>query len=387
MHNDSIPVAGVAGKSDRATRQGLPGRKAGWLSVHRWIGLSVGLLLLIQGLSGTSLVFRQWLEPIVHGALQIEQGTERVPVQALLDTARQASPGYKIDRVDFPESPERAVVLKMSAIDGGDKRLLAIDPYQGDVVRAGGLAAWPFEFMLLLHEEFLVGPAGEWIIGIEGIALLFMAITGLVTWWPAGRRFASGFKVARGKSAEIFWRTLHRAVGAGISLVLIFSALTGALMAFKDPLRSALKLTGEVVDKPSAKTAECPGQALIPIDTIIADSQRNHGTTALRQLRFPDAQGRGVSVYLASPDSARPLATKIVAYDVHTGRELGNYVPERLPLGNDIVDWLYPLHNGAVLGGLMRFVVFFGGLGLVGLGASGLWLWVKARRRKQARPQ
>lgn len=360
--------------------------RAGFLTIHRWIGATLGLLLLLQGLSGAALVFRDWLEPVAHPELSVAHSGERLAVQSLLDAVKAASPDSAVDRVEFPEESSRTVLFKMTDADGG-KRLVAIDPYSGDIVRQGGLLRWPFEFFQELHEYLLAGKTGEWIIGIEGLALLFMAVSGLVVWWPRRARFASGFRIVRGRSWAIFWRTLHRALGGAIAVMLIFSATTGALMVFKDPFRELLRLGGEVVSKPSAKVAERPGQPLVPIDAIVAKAQAQYGNTPLRELRFPDAQGRGVSVYLEAEGSARPLATKLVAYDRFTGEELGNYIAGRNPVGNEIVDWLFPLHTGAAAGGWLRVLVFLGGAGLVVLGGSGLWLWWKPRFARKKAPQ
>jgi uncharacterized iron-regulated membrane protein len=147
-----------------------------------------------------------------------------------------------------------------------------------------------------------------------------------------------------------------------------------------------LRLGGEVVSKPSAKVAERSGQPLVAIDAIVAGAKSRYGNTPLRELRFPDAQGRGVSVYLDAEGSARPLATKLVTYDRYTGEELGNYIAGENPVGNEIVDWLFPLHTGAAVGGWLRVFVFLGGVGLVVLGGSGLWLWWKPRLVRKKTP-
>ncbi len=65
--------------------------------------------------------------------------------------------------------------------------LTAIDPYSGRIVRDGPASAWPLEVVFNVHEQLLSGPVGETVIGIEGLALLTMAISGLVYWWPGAR--------------------------------------------------------------------------------------------------------------------------------------------------------------------------------------------------------
>ena len=359
--------------------------KRSLLVVHRWIGAGLGLLLLLQGLSGATLTFRDSLEPLLHPELSVRQTGERLPVQRMIDAVTAEDVGT-IDRVEFPDNRHQAVLFKMTSVGDAGKWLAAVDPYSGAVVRQGGLMTWPFEFFLELHEHFLAGETGEWIIGFEGIALLFMGISGLVVWFPGRARLASGFTVVRGRSAATFWRSLHRSAGGAIAVVLLFSATTGTLMVFKDAFREVLRLGGEVVAKPTAKVEKRPGKSLVSIDDIIAKARMRHGATDVRELRFTDGEGRGVHVYLVAEASSRPLATKQIAYDRYSGDELGNYIAGQNPAGNEIVDWLFPLHSGAAIGGLLRVITFLGGLGLIVLSGTGLWLWWKPRltRRKAA---
>lgn len=368
----------------KPSRQTIPRRR--WkqqvLALHRWLGLLIGALLLLQGASGASMLLRDYLEPLIHPELQLIPAPRQVAVQTLADTVTSANEGYQIDRVAFPRRNDRGIVFRMSASDSGEKLLVAVDPYRGQILRQGGLGAWPFELMKELHEYLLAGSTGELIIGFVGLGLLFMASSGLAAWWPAGSRFAAGFSLVRGKSRAVFWRSLHRATGGAIALVLVFSAATGTLMIFKDTLRAALSLAGEVIPKPSVDIAAEAGRHLLPIDTVVDAARARHGATPLRELRF-FAQGRGVSIYLDAPDSNRPLATKLLAFDLYTGEERGSYIAGNNPVGNEIVDWLFPLHTGAAGGLPHRILLLLGGLSLVLLSASGIWLWVRGRVIRQ----
>ncbi len=354
------------------------------LKLHRWTGVALGLLLILQGLSGASLVFRDALEPLLHPELSVESAATRIPVERLLSEVRSRNPDYKVVRIEFPAEADRAARVKMAAREGEGNLFVAIDPYRGAIVRQGMLLAWPFEFLKDLHEHLLAGETGEMLIGIEGLALIFMATSGLVVWWPGKARLRSGFTVVRRQSAAIFWRTLHRATGATLAVILLLSASTGVLMVFKDQFRSALGFVGEIAEKPSAKVAERPGSQLVPVDAIVRDAQARNGVTPLRELRFFDEEGRGVGVYLDAPDSPRPLATKLLAYDRYSGEELGAYVAGRNPTGNEVVDWLFPLHSGAAGGTLQRLVMMLGGLSLALLGGSGIWLWTRKKLRSRA---
>ncbi|MCI5108011.1 MAG: PepSY domain-containing protein, partial [Pseudomonadales bacterium] len=48
-----------------------------------------------------------------------------------------------------------------------------------------------------------------------------------------------------------------------------------------------------------------------------------------------------------------------------------------LPAGNVFLTWMFPLHNGDALGLPGRLLVFFSGLLMAGLFATGVYMWVK----------
>ncbi len=95
--------------------------------------------------------------------------------------------------------------------------------------------------MFELHHALLAGELGETIVGIEGITLILLAITGPIVWWPGVKRWRNGFRLWRGKGLQPLLRSLHRAGGAAITLVLLYSAVTGTAMVFKDRFRDILE--------------------------------------------------------------------------------------------------------------------------------------------------
>ena len=213
-----------------------------------------------------------------------------------------------------------------------------------------------------------------------------MAITGLGSWWPGLRRLRQGFRVRLGGSAELRWRSLHRAVGAGAALLLILSAGTGAMMVWKPTVRAMLH--GR--DRPAPKVAARPGHPLVPADVLIARAERADGPAAVRQLRFSSG-GRVIAVFLDSHHTIRADGTAQLYYDAYDGTERGRYIAGDLPAGSEFVDWLYTVHSG-IWGGLVtRAILLFTGIAPIGLALTGPWLFyirtVRRRRRPRAIPE
>jgi len=342
-------------------------KKPTFLKVHRWIGLGVGLFLLVQGLTGTALVFRDEIERVIHPGLVVAERGARLPVQSLVDAFHAAHPGADLTRAEFPDHADQAVQLRWTM--KGARGVTAIDPFDARIVGDGPANSWPMEWIFNVHENLHAGPIGQTLIGVEGFALLFMALSGLFYWWPGTRRLRQGFRVKLDGSTDLRWRTLHRAVGAGVALLLIVSATTGVMMVWKDALRGALATITRTEPRPAPKVAKA-----------------SYGDTPLRQLRFTSG-GRVVAVYLTGARTIRPDGTSQVFYNAYDGSELGHYVAGTLPASNEFVDWIYTVHTGLWLGLLTRIILVLTGLTLVGMAASGLWLWYArtARRRARAR--
>jgi uncharacterized iron-regulated membrane protein len=371
----ATPAGGVKSPTRASLKQSM-------LRYHRWLALAAGLFLIMQGLSGSLLIFRDTVEPIIHPALVVTATDPPASPQQLVDTVNSRFPDFAISRVEFPKQADRAVIFKLQKRSGESKWLAAVDPYRNQVVRDGGIASWPIECMLLWHEELLTGSNGEMVVGVVGLALICMAVSGLITWWPRGRLVTSLRIVGGGKDPT--WRTAHRTFGALAAGVLLFSATTGTLMVFKDYVRDMLALAGPVAAKPSAKVKNRPGTPLVSIDGLVGKANAAIGPSALRQLRFGDDDGRGVSVYLDATGRGIGGVTSFVAYDRYTGKELGRYVSGQLPASNAAIDFLYPLHMGAAGGPLMKAILLLAAFSLVVLGVSGPLLWL-GRSRRQAR--
>ncbi|MBL8646919.1 MAG: PepSY domain-containing protein [Sphingosinicella sp.] len=354
-----------------------PGTRTTLLKLHRWVGLAFAALLLVQGLTGTLLVFRAEIEGIIHPALVVTPG-EALPVQTLVDTVREASPQATLQRIRFSEDATRAAIFVMRANDA--PWMVAVDPYSGGIVRAGSYAAWPTEWLFHLHDTLLAGKTGEIIVTIEGVALIFLAVFGIIIWWPGRRRLKSGFRILTGQGADRTVRTAHRAIGAAIGIVLVMSGVTGALLIH----RAALQPYLPVVPRPKFEVAlsQVP---LRPVDTLIADARGRHGPLPLREVRFSGDAGQVVALYFQDETSRRPNATRQYFYNAYEGVELGRYEPAALPPMNTAYDWLFTIHTGKAGGLVGRLVVLAAGLSLVFFAGSGVWLWLSARRQKRAR--
>src|SRR4028118_1277305 len=104
------------------------------LNVHRYIGLMLGLLLIIISLTGTSLVFVNEIDRFLNpNLLQVVAGEKRVSLQSVLDTVRSAYPKLKVESIDIPQNPT-GVYRAWSESPDKQVVFVYINPYTGKIL-------------------------------------------------------------------------------------------------------------------------------------------------------------------------------------------------------------------------------------------------------------
>lgn len=176
--------------------------------LHLWLGLGLGVILALQALTGLALVFH-----------------DRIILARLADTATLTPPDSEaalaadlamIERLAGPQDwrrvllPSDSLPLYKVTLAGGYTALLApgasqwADHWQGN--------RRPEAFLLDLHYRLLLGEPGKTAAGVIGLTGLFMAITGLILWWPkrGGWRWRSLALADRGERLVPVPRAVRR---------------------------------------------------------------------------------------------------------------------------------------------------------------------------------
>lgn len=140
---------------------------------------------------------------------------------------------------------------------------------------------------------------------------------------------------------------------------------------------------------PAPVPAESGGAAPLPLDRIVEQAQAAAGGLPVRNVRLPGGDGSMVLIFLEDTTAGRPRAARRIWADGRSGEILADHGAATAPAGELLLDWMLPIHSGAVGGLTGRLLVLAAGLGLAGLAGTGLWLWQRKRslRRKAASPR
>ena len=360
------------------------------VKVHLWLGLTLGLVWAIQGLTGAALVFHREIDRFANPERAGSAGP-MTSVDALIASAERAT-GMVPRRLSIVDARPDIVMADYEAL-GGHERQLFLDAATArplgersyDPATPGGGAT--SRFLYHLHERLTAGETGETIVGISGLVLLTSVATGLWIGWPRVWRGVARVGSWRSRPQKLYgW---HRLVGltAGAALLLITPA--GIYMIFSKPVRAGL---AAVVphQAPFKPVPLAPGVEAdwIPADEALATARDGFPGAAFVRLSLPTASSPVYAVRLRQAGEVRAWSgTTSVTVDALVGRVLDVYDPQRAPLSNRIVDAAFPLHNGEIAGFAGRVLVMLAGLSLPTFYVTGVWLWWSKRRRRSPQPR
>jgi uncharacterized iron-regulated membrane protein len=203
------------------------------VQLHLWIGLALGLYLVVLSVSGSLSVLRpdvhRWFVPRTVAV----EGT-RLAGDALEDAVRRVYPGYEVTNVFERRRPDTPVMVTLQRNGETVERLF--DPY---AARDLGLTYPPIteaiEWVVDLHDNLLAGTTGRTVNGVGALLFLALTITGAVVWWPGVGRV--GHSMVPGKPAKSarFARRLHNALGIWMLALIFVWAITAVYFSFPDP--------------------------------------------------------------------------------------------------------------------------------------------------------
>lgn len=360
-----------------------------WLTAHRWLGLTVGLLFVLLGLTGSLLVFDHAIDEWLHPELLLSQSAATArPLSELLAAAEGATP-EPVAAMSRPRLPGGVWTawVQTGTEESPEWTQVFVDPATATVT---GKRVWGTDLMgtiYRLHYTLLGGDAGEVVVGLAGIVLMVSVISGLYLWWPLLRNgWRAAFAIRGGAR---FNYDLHKTLGVLSSVLLVVIAFTGVYMVFPEWIKPVAKVFSPETEPPKELKANLATQRplLLPEEAL-----------AIAQQRFPDAKfdhfhpPGNEGVYEMAFRQSGEIQCSFGRTQVWLDPRSGEIVAERNSRDATATDSFlasqFPLHNGEAFGLVGRWLVFATGFVPAILYVTGLLLWWRRKRpgkRTQAR--
>ncbi len=187
----------------------------GWKSVHRWLGLTLGTLAMVLGLSGALLA----IDPLQQ-AWQAPAAAPGLPVATLVQRVQAGMPGVE----EIRRLPSGAIAA--FGFSGEQAQALYVDPADGRLLGPYQPSSMP-RWVKNLHRALLLGDAGRWAAAGAALAMAALSVSGLVLLL----RRMGGWRQLAGRVRGTLAQRLHVLAGRVVLAVLCLSSVTALLMS------------------------------------------------------------------------------------------------------------------------------------------------------------
>lgn len=361
-----------------------------WLSVHLYLGLGLGGLFALLGLSGSVLVFYLEVDGLLNPQIGVAAPAPAPSPDAVLRRLQALHPERTGPwRIEMPLAPDRPVLVRYynppeTAGRGFAPLMLSLDPhtlaetshrYWGDY-----LTTWLYD----LHYTLLLGQTGRDIVGYTGLLLLASLLSGLTLWWPSRARLAATLRpvLRAGVVRKVY--DLHVLSGVYGLVVLATLAFTGTVLALPDVARAAVARLSPLTPAFGAPAGLlAAGEPGLSLADAIAIGRTHFPGAELRWVETAGHAGTPVSLRFHRPgEPGRRFARNQVWIDPGTGAVLALRDTRESSGGDSFMDWMHPLHNGEAFGLAGRILACVGGLLPTVLLVTG---WLRWRHKRGAR--
>lgn len=363
-----------------------------WL--HRWSSLIATIPFMVLCVTGTVLIFHEEIdhalghEPQVHDSVPAEQR----PLAEAVDTVHARFPDQQVIASSFDPIGHPGMQLIITAPIGDSSfdnaRLHFLDLASGELIGESDPAKTVTGFLLELHAQWFLGPAGELIGAFIALLVLISLLSGMVVYAPYVKRIAFGV-LRRGRSPRLLQLDLHNFIGAlilGWALVVTF---TGLLLGFGSLALGVWQMTalGPMRDDALQMQAVDSRNPPANIDrAFVAAEQAAPAGWRVLTMIYPGTDfstPRHYTAVLAGLEGLEERMFSVAIVDAMTGELV--LVPP-VPWYVKAISVSEPLHFGdygglplKILWTMCTWLTLF-------ITLNGAWLWWNRRQRKRPIP-
>ncbi|GAB3573617.1 PepSY-associated TM helix domain-containing protein [Hymenobacter daeguensis] len=416
--------------------------KSAFRTVHLWLGLASGLVIVFVCLTGSVLAFEKEIEQAWHPARYFvtPASTPRLSLAQLADAVKAHKPKAQISGFRLYADPTRTVEVslaggpgpggarggggRMSAEPGkrvGNGQYQAADRAEGRGKREGGRGEGGkgkgegggprifvnpytaaitgelnprdnfFKTVEQLHRGLVAGKVGKLVMGISASMFLFILATGLVLWWPTARKaLRPRLTVKWGSGWKRLNHDFHISLGFYASVFLFVIALTGVGMSFDWVGQGINKLTHSPLKRPEPPTSAAPavaGTAPFAADAALALARQQAPGAEAYTLQLPKEPTGSIQVGILRPGAITERATDDVYLDQYSGKIIKTQTYEQRPAGQRIRGLFKPVHTGEIGGLPTKLLAFVISLLGATFPITGTIMWWNRTRKSRKKPQ
>jgi len=354
------------------------------LTIHLYLGLYFGVIILLASCTGTALLFKADIDSAQYpDLLQVPSGKTRASVNTAYSDVTSNITDADIQYIRFYQEPDKSIEFWLSG--DGDVRAYA-DPYTGEFLGSRNVDKSLTGMLFQLHTKLFAGETGHIILGVTGIALVLLCISGLYLWWPGLKKIRAGLIIAFRSSWRRMHYDLHRAGGFWTAALVLCFALTGTILIWYGPVSSVLHaVTGEEESRKVFTIQNLSENSQINFDRVISAAESSLDNAEITFIYLPLDTGQPVTVRLRMDHELHPNGRSYAYVHPENYQVLGTAPASESTAAAKIMNLMYPLHIGSFGGIILKIMYTITGLAPAMLTITGFFIWFTRSRRKKKR--
>ncbi|MFM6953533.1 MAG: PepSY-associated TM helix domain-containing protein [Sphingobacteriaceae bacterium] len=354
--------------------------KSFFRSIHLYLGLAAGLVIMLTCFTGAVLIFEKELEQAFHPQrYQVKAGPQRLSLEILAKKVKKAVPDAKISGFKVYGNPNRSVEVsygikdkqqggkKLAEIEKGKekernkkedekekvgKRKIAfVNPYTGAVLDLYAYNDTFFYQMFALHRWLLGGDLGKLIVGVSTLFFVFILITGFILWWPKTRSVLKQRLLVKWDSN---WKRLnndlHIVLGFYSSIFLFVFAFTGLAWSFDWFNKGIYTVTRSEMKEPKqVESVYVAEKDKIGADAVLLVLNKELADIQSFQVNLPKDSVGTYTVNIL-PNGVFEMQGTTYWVDAYSATVLDSQSFEQKNLGQRVRSSFKPIHTASIFG-------------------------------------
>ncbi len=413
------------------------------VKIHRYLGLSLALFLIIIAATGSIIAFypelERWANPHQHVVTPQTPGWTLHDLLVIREKLQAQDPRSELFLLNFPQRPDESVFSRVGpAINPATGQPYEIDydevfanPYTGERLGERAFGTFSLQPENLIAQIYylhyaLVLPltAGIWLMGMVALLWALDCFAGLYLTFPPGKkpdkkqepgktksflnRWKPAWQIKLGAAANRIIYDMHRAFSLWLWLLLLIFAVTGFALNLGGPYAQIVSKfsayahfqempPGPALDKPLINPPVDWFKALELGQRYFKEQAQIEGFVVEKPAALEYRRDHGMYFYSShtsrdlrdaegSPTETNSSATAAtIAIDARDGRFLGLQLPTGQRAGNTVTSWINAMHVTAIWGLPWQIAVAVLGILIVIVTITGVLVWW--RKRKSLKPK
>ena len=347
--------------------------RAGWLQVHKWIGLTLAILIIPSSLTGAALVWHDWLEAKlepqrhqVFGPADLQPSA--YPAAAL--TVLSADQRIASIKFDPGGGPVMVTATRPAKGEGArpERTNVWLDPRDARIIDKASASSGVVPIIHSLHGSLMWPGWGRTMVGWVGAFMLISSISGMWLWWPLNGSFASGFRLKRRNTLNA---NIHYHAGFWVMVPLAMLSFTGAWISFPKVFGAfESRATPNQQDRAQAMRARPLAETKTSLDVAVAKAG-TFATGSLTNVSWPTDRKAEWKISFDRKDGPAEVTVADGSGEAKAPRPAQPETLARL---------MRRLHDGTGMGPVWQAIIFLGGIIPAILSVTGTIIWIRSRK-------